>query len=113
MFELISGISFSSEIIGRYISKDYAKKNKCTIELVACEDIYYDEYIFLNHKNNKNLYNDLEKYNMNVAIMECEKYEIVVGIHSRQGKLSAVIEDFTEMYIKTHSNEGVGEFYPL
>ena len=50
---------------------------------------------------------------MGVRDLECEKYEIVVGIHSRQGKLSAVIEDFTEMYIKTHSNEGVGEFYPL
>ncbi|MBQ3514786.1 MAG: hypothetical protein IJA32_13510 [Lachnospiraceae bacterium] len=109
-YELISAITFSTEIMKRSISKNFEKKNKYTIELIASENSYYDVYIFLNPKNNKNLYGCLEECDIDFAVMECENYEIVVGVHKKEGKILASITDFTQMYISTHSNEGVGDF---
>lgn len=111
-YELISGISFSPAIVGMNIAKDYKKENKNVLELIASKKIYYNVYIFLNPKNNNRLYKDLQKYKMDSYIMECDKYEIVIGVDILDSEKSTAILDFTGMYIRTHSNAGIGDFQP-
>lgn len=112
-YEVISGISFSPVIVGREICKDYAKENKNVLELPAFDDTHYNVYILVNPKGNEKLYEDLKKHEMDSYIMECDKFEIVVGVHVQKGISSTAISDFTGMYISTHPNKGVDDFRPL
>lgn len=111
-YELISAMSFSPVIVGRNIAKDYKKENKNMLELLALEKIHYNVYIFLNPRNNNRLYKDLQKYKMDSYIMECDKYEIVIGVDILEPLTSTAISDFTGMYIRNHPNAGIGDFRP-
>ena len=111
-YELISGISFSPVIIEREIAKEYNKKDKNVLELLVLENVHYNVYIFLNPKNSDKLYKDLQKYKMDSYIMECEKYEVVIGVDILKPLTPTAIGDFTGMYISGHSNEGIGDFQP-
>lgn len=102
-YELISGISFSPAIVRRNIAKDYKKENKNVLELIALEKIQYNVYIFLNPKNNNRLYKDLQKYKIDSYTMECDKYEIVIGVDILEPLTSISIYDFTGMYISEGS----------
>jgi hypothetical protein len=97
-------------LFGRNIVKDYKKENKNMLELLALEKIHYNVYIFLNPRNNNRLYKDLQKNKMDSYIMECDKYEIVIGVDILEPLTSTAISDFTGMYIRDHPNAGIGTF---
>lgn len=44
--------------------------------------------------------------------MECDKYEVVIGVDILEPLTSTAICDFTGMYISEHSNAGIGDFRP-
>lgn len=113
-YEFIAGYSFSPQILFSHIAKDYSKnKENEIILLIPNGSEFFNIYILINPKNNNQLFEDLKKYNFEIAKYEYEEYDIVVVVETVNGINQNVVTGFTNMYIETHKNYGIGNFIPI
>lgn len=113
-YEFIAGYSFLSKVLSSDIVKDYSKsKENEVVLLVSNGHNSFNVYVFISPPNNKELVDDLEKYHFEIAKYEYKEYDIVIGIQATENINQTAITGFTNMYISTHSNLGIGHFEPI
>lgn len=104
-YEFVAGYNFSPKIFCSNIAKDFSKNTENeTVFLISNGHDSFNIYVFVNPKNNKQIFDDLKKYNCKIAKYEYEEYDIVVVIETLKEMSLAAITGFTNMYINTHSN---------
>ena len=113
-YEFVAGYTFSPKILSSDISKDYLKSKENEVILLSSNGYNsFNIYVFINPKNSKELFEDLKKHNFEIAKYEYQEYDIVIVIQTIEGVYQTAINGFTNMYINTHPDLGIGNFKPL
>lgn len=113
-YEFIAGFQLSEVVLDRFITKDFAKEKLVNKILIRpdCNKVYR-VYVFLSPKNQESIYADLEKYNLDIAKLSNDNFDLVVAVETVSGVSNIAICDFTRMYITLHEKDGIGCFKPI
>ena len=112
-YEIIECVAVSPIVLSSELYKDY-KKSKPELTLIPYENTFYVIYIFAAPKNDNKLIKDISKYGeIKYNIYRFNLFDIVIAVQSVNEINHCAVVDCLGMYIKTHANQGIGDFKPL
>jgi len=114
-YEYIGGYLISPVVLMRSICKDYKKATpKNLIGLNPILYTSYAVYVFLNPKECTAIYDDIQKYKLDIVCYKYSDFDIVIAIQTLHGiNNDTAISGFSNVYVSTHPNKGIGDFVPF